>query len=129
MAKVLVIDNHESARVDLAALLQELGHDARFAKDGRDGIARYGEARRRHRYDLVLLELGLGHENGLRVMAAIAERFPDARVIAMSADPGELLVAEIQGAYRTLVKPLQGDAVREAVEDVLAISASSATIR
>ena len=59
---LLADDNLDSAE-SLAALLRVLGHDVVAAYDGRGAIA----AARRHRPDLILLDIGMPDMNGYDV--------------------------------------------------------------
>jgi DNA-binding NtrC family response regulator len=119
MAHVLIIDDDEDARITLSGLLADLGYEAAFAKDGESGIESY----RREHFELVMVDLGLPGKSGIQTTKEIVTEFPDARVIAMSGTHADELVrAKEEGAFATLAKPLQPEAVEEAVGAVMRIS-------
>jgi two-component system response regulator (stage 0 sporulation protein F) len=119
MAHILVIDDDEDTRITLSALLEELGYEASFAKDGDAGI----EFHRRAHFDLVMVDLGLPGKSGIQTTKEILREFPDARVIAMSGTHADELVrAKEEGAFATLAKPLQYEEVENAIGSVMRIS-------
>lgn len=119
MAHVLVIDDDEDARITLSGLLADLGYEVAFAKDGESGI----EFHRREHFELVMVDLGLPGKSGIQTTKEILQEFPDARVIAMSGTHAdELARAKEEGAFATLAKPLQPEAVEEAIGAVMRIS-------
>ena len=113
MARVLVIEDDWKQRVLIAALLNQAGHEAIEAANGREGLALY----ERHRPDAVICDIVMPEMDGLETIQALGGRAP---VIAVSgAGPGYLFDALAFGAAKVLEKPFDQTALLRAVEDVL----------
>lgn len=85
MIAVLLVDDDESNRITLSALLEDEG----FAVDVAASCA---EARRRFeagRYDLVILDQRLGDGTGSDLLPEVRARLPGARVVAVSGSAGD----------------------------------------
>ena len=116
MARILIIDDHEEERVHLWELLRTSGHILSFAADGKSGLDLWAKKDP----DVIVIELYIPEINGLRVIKAILEDDPRARVIAyseISAD--QLIMAEDLGACATLRKPVDPEAFFEAMSIAL----------
>lgn len=119
MARILVIDDHESIRQLLCTVLERAGHTVTEAHDGREGLALY----RAQPVDLVITDLHMPELNGLDLILELTRAFLHVKVIAISGahDP-ELSLdrAKLLGARRTIHKPfgmpLLLDAVRYELE-------------
>lgn len=81
MAAILVIDDDPTFCHDLAKLLRVKGHDAHEALDAADGLRALEEKC----FDLVLCDMFMPEKDGLEVMREVRRRWPDVKVIAMSA--------------------------------------------
>jgi CheY-like chemotaxis protein len=126
VARILVIDDDVRVRSWLRPALEGIGHSVAEARDGAEGLAAY----RREPADLVLCDLFMPAKDGLEAIRELRNLDPVARVVAMSGggrfglEGAELLaVARRLGAARVLLKPFGVDAVRAAVDDVLALPA------
>ncbi|WP_437675689.1 response regulator [Sorangium sp. So ce131] len=84
---VLLVDDDESSRFVLAALLEDEG----FQVDVAGSFAAAGEALAAGgaRYDLVLLDQNLGDGRGTDLLPAVRARLPGARVALLSGSGGE----------------------------------------
>jgi len=112
MARILIIDDHEEERVSLWETLRTTGHVLTFAGDGETGFRLWGE----RDPDIVLTELYLPEMNGLRLIKAIIEADPRARIIAFSEiSADQLLMAEDLGACCTLRKPVDPEDLKKAL--------------
>ena len=88
---VLIVDDHQLFAEVIRSALEAMGNRVLdIAVTARDGL----EAARRHRPDLVLLDIGLPDESGLALGRRILEEFPDARVVAVTALQDAQAVAE-----------------------------------
>lgn len=82
---VLVVDDQEDNAEMLAALLEEYGHRARVARDGRRALEILGE----EVPDLVLLDIGLPDLDGYAVATEMRSRFgTDFRIVALTGRDG-----------------------------------------
>jgi CheY-like chemotaxis protein len=83
--RVLVAEDHPINRKYLAALLERLGHPARFVENGADALAAVKE----HAYDLVLMDVHMPVMDGIGATEAIRTLAPPAgrtRIVALTAD-------------------------------------------
>ena len=83
MAKILIVDDSPSYRLQLSQLVQRLGHSVEVAADGEEGVQK---AQADHP-DLVLMDLVMPVMDGFAATALIREKSGSARipVIAVSA--------------------------------------------
>ena len=130
MSRVLVVDDNADAREMIATMLRTAGYDVSLAADGKEGVERYAELRPA----LVLADIFMPGMDGIGMIREIRRKFPDARIIAMSAgwnvpnlevsgelrDLDVLAVAKTVGADHVLAKPLDRSTVTTAVAAVLA---------
>ncbi len=103
-ARVLLIDDEDLFREDLAELLRTEGYDCQTANDGEVGLRRLQE----DRPDLVLSDLVMPGLGGVELVGRIAALSPDLPVILMTAH-GTLetaIEAFRKGAVDYLLKPL-----------------------
>jgi two-component system, sensor histidine kinase len=84
--RLLVAEDHPVNRQYLAALLENLGHDARFAADGRQALAAASD----ENFDLVLMDLHMPHLDGVAATRAIRALRDPVRstvpIVALTAD-------------------------------------------
>ncbi|RMH22941.1 MAG: sigma-54-dependent Fis family transcriptional regulator [Acidobacteria bacterium] len=103
-AKVLIIDDEELFREDLATLLESEGFRCRTAADGESGL----ELARQEAPDVVLTDLMMPGISGLEVVHRLAELSPESAVIVITAF-GSLdtaVDAFRKGAADYLLKPV-----------------------
>lgn len=130
MSHVLVVDDNADAREMIATMLRTAGYKVSLASDGAEGLERYAELRP----ELVLADIFMPGMDGIGMIREIRRKFPEARIIAMSAgwnvpnlevsgelrDLDVLAVAKTVGADRVLAKPLDHVTVTSAVAAMLA---------
>jgi two-component system, response regulator, stage 0 sporulation protein F len=80
MARILVVDDEESIRSLLQAILQRRHHDVLLAASGAEGL----ELFRRHEPDVTILDLKMPGMNGLQVLQQIRAAAPAAPVIVLT---------------------------------------------
>lgn len=117
--RVLLIEDNLDNGTTLVALMELLGYQIRWAKNGLQGIAAANE----HRPDLIICDIGLPDIDGIEVAARLAKDKHTAKIpiIAMSgytvknleAQMGESLFAE------HLLKPTNITDIQIAIEKVL----------
>lgn len=110
----LLIDDDKAFRDATRFLIEEEGHYAEGVESGRAGLVRLKE----DKFDAVLLDLKLGSENGLEVLAQIQKQNPEVPVVMATAMGNVKTAVEAmrQGAVDFLEKPFQ----REHFHTVLA---------
>jgi len=118
MAKLLIVDDERNIRQGICRFLESCNYKVSTAESGRQAleiIAETGD------FDLVLSDWRMAEMNGLELLKAIKERFPDTIVILMTAY-GTIVgaVAAMRaGAYDYITKPFSLDQVQHAVERAL----------
>jgi CheY-like chemotaxis protein len=120
MAIILIVDDDSDARWVLGHLIGRDRHRILEARDGREAV----ELFRSRRPDLVLLDLYMPEQDGFETLRVLRREFPASRIIAVSAgwDVGGvdgLRKARDLGADATIRKPIDIDAVRRAVSELL----------
>jgi CheY-like chemotaxis protein len=114
MSHTLVIDDSDSVRRTLKAMLESAGHDVAVAFDGVDGVAQFRE----QFFDLVISDIVMPRKDGLQTVRELRQMTDEVPIIVMSGamqlssrgasqrDIDDLLfVAEELGATRTISKP------------------------
>lgn len=81
MAKILVIDDGESVRKMLQAVLKSAGHEVSTAADGRQGM----QAVARQSVDLVIVDIIMPEQDGLETITQLRRGYPNIKIIAISA--------------------------------------------
>ena len=110
MPTIIIIDDESNIRRMVGALLASEGYDVRDAASGAEGVALAIEAEP----DVALVDLMMpGAMNGLDVLAALREKYPDLPVVMMSGKAGlaDAVRATKLGAFNFLEKPLSPEGV------------------
>ena len=79
--RILIIDDEDSIRHTLAALLQALGHEVIGVGDGASALKELDKAR----FDLAFLDLRLGEENGLDLLPDLLRSTSQLDVVVFTA--------------------------------------------
>jgi signal transduction histidine kinase len=111
--KVLVVDDEESVVVTIKAILQLDGYDVATTMSGAEARAMVRETE----YDLVLTDLRLEDGDGLDVLKAVRESYPETVTIMLTgyASLESAIQALRAGAYDYLVKPSEVEELRSTV--------------
>jgi len=114
MTSILVVDDDQTIRDTLTDFFQALGFTAHSAATGTEGR----RAAAAHAPDVVLVDLRLPDADGLTLLEALRADDPELGVIVLTghADVPVAVRAMRQGALDFLEKPVDLDALREAVE-------------
>jgi len=116
MARVLVVDDEESARLSLGSILDGAGHEVVFAANGEAAM----KAFLRKEIEVVVTDLQMPAGDGLELIDALAGFGSDVPIIAVSGKGPELLgTAKMIGARATLPKPADPAALLEAIEEAI----------
>jgi len=116
VARILIVDDDETDRVGLAAILQQAGHTVLTAADGDEALETF-LAQRIH---LVVTDMVMPGTDGLGLISALREVDPGAEIIAISGKSrGQLEASKVFGARRVLAKPIERQELLAAVDEVV----------
>lgn len=115
--RVLVVDDEEIARRNLAHVLLKEGYDVVTAADG-DGALRKLESAGT---DVVVTDLRMGGTGGMELLDRIRIRYPETKAIVVTgyATVPSAIEAVQKGAFHYLSKPVNLNEVRDAVRRAL----------
>ncbi|MCB1055887.1 MAG: sigma-54-dependent Fis family transcriptional regulator [Acidobacteria bacterium] len=114
MNRILIIDDEEVFREDLASLLREEGYSCRTAADGDEGLRLAGE----EPPDVVLCDLQMPGMNGVEVTERLSALCPEAAILIVTAfgTMDTAVDAFRKGALDFLLKPLEPDELLRKIE-------------
>jgi DNA-binding response OmpR family regulator len=116
--RTLVVDDEAGVRFFLEQTLRQADHLVVTASSGEEALDRLREKT----FDLAILDLNLGGRvDGLRVLEAVRWRWPGMATIILTGQGSlESAMAAIrEGVDRYLLKPIEADDLRQAVEEAL----------
>jgi len=110
--KILVVDDEEVVRLCLSRTLASEHCNVQTVVNGRDALRAMGE----HPFDVVLLDLRMPGMDGMSVLKAIKQNWPESEVIILTGFPAVESAKEAVtlGAYDYLAKPVGPDEVIQA---------------
>jgi PAS domain S-box-containing protein len=113
MARVLVVDDERSLRRTFSLFLRDDGHDVETAEDVDQALATL----ERGEFDVVVSDIILPRRSGVSLMEAIADRWPDIKVILVTGEPTVETAASAvrSGAYDYISKPVSSSKIRKVV--------------
>jgi DNA-binding NtrC family response regulator len=114
--RILVVDDDESCSAALQTLLASEGFDVDVAPGGEAALARIAE----RRPDVLLSDIRMPGMDGFSLLREAHAR-SDFRVILMSADGTNEAAVRSAGAVAYFVKPLDFDALIQALDDAVAL--------
>jgi DNA-binding response OmpR family regulator len=120
MKHILVVDDDEGIRNLLKAILEREGYEVSAAADGKAAIRQF----RRNPSDLVITDIIMPEQEGLKTISDLRRAHPEVRIIAISGGGqyglGEYLdVATALGADQTFAKPFDRLELVKAVRKLL----------
>jgi DNA-binding NtrC family response regulator len=103
-SNVLVVDDDEVVRLSHLRSLKSVSCDAEAVEDGEDAL----RMMERHPFDVVLLDLRMPGMDGMSVLRAIKQKWPDSEVVVITGYPTIETAKEAVrlGAYDYLAKPV-----------------------
>ncbi|MBK7860404.1 MAG: sigma-54-dependent Fis family transcriptional regulator [Archangiaceae bacterium] len=115
--KILVVDDELSMREYLEILVSRWGYEVALAATADAGI----ESLERDAPDLVISDMKLGNDSGLRVLKAARARTQPPEVIIITAfgTPASAIEAIREGAYDYITKPFDNEELKLLVERAL----------
>jgi PAS domain S-box-containing protein len=121
--KVLVMDDAKAVRDVTGAMLSYIGYDVEFARDGREAIALYREAKQSEEpFDAVILDLtvqgGMGGKEAIQLLLAVD---PHIRAIISSGYSGDPIMSDYQeyGFKTAILKPYKMEELEEILERLI----------
>lgn len=116
-ARILVVDDEESHRIMLRAVLQEEGYQVAEAADGPDAI----RAVEQEPFDLILLDIRMTTMDGIETLTEIRKVSPFVPVLMMTAYASVKTAVEAlkAGAFEYLTKPLDIEELKILMEKAL----------
>ena len=116
MARILIVDDDEVARITTGAILTADDHEVGFAPNGEVAVSMYaGEP-----FDIVVVDLIMPVKTGIRTIRELRQMDREVRVIAVTGTaPEDLDLASQLGAVHTLMKPIDAEQLRAAVASLL----------
>jgi DNA-binding NarL/FixJ family response regulator len=116
--RLLVVDDHEVVRQGLVALLDRREAFQVVAEAGT--VAEALDQARRHRPDIVIMDVRLPDGSGIEACRAIRAELPETRVVMLTSYPDEeaVLSAIVAGASGYLLKQIRGRDLVSALETV-----------
>jgi DNA-binding response OmpR family regulator len=116
VARILIIEDDEVARLTTGAILTADDHEVAYAPNGQIGVSMYAGSR----FDVVVVDLIMPVKNGIRTIRELREMDPGARVIAVTgAAPEDLALAADLGAVHSLMKPIDAERLRATIDSLL----------
>ncbi|HEY7423011.1 MAG TPA: sigma-54 dependent transcriptional regulator [Gemmataceae bacterium] len=103
--KLLIVDDDDDLRADLARLFRKQGHDVTAAVSGEDALNKAAHAC----FDVALLDLHLPGMTGIDVLAKLKEQQPELEALMLTAHSSIETAVEAMrhGAYDYLTKPFR----------------------
>lgn len=120
MANILIVDDSPIMRRNLKKILINGGYNIiAEASDGLQAIEQY----EKHLPDLVTMDITMPIMNGLDALKKIIEKFPDAKIIMISAieEKDKVYTALKCGAIQYILKPISPDRILALLKDVLSL--------
>jgi two-component system chemotaxis response regulator CheY len=115
---VLIVDDIPYVRKTLKQILSQRGYRVvGEAEDGEEAVRLYEETSP----DVVTMDLVMPIMNGVEATRAIMKKFPEARIVVLSAMMQENLVADaiLAGAKDYIIKPFQTDEVLRVLNEAV----------
>ncbi len=118
MAKILIVDDSIIMRRNLNTILTQAGHSIiAEATNGKEAFIEY----QKQMPDLVTMDITMPIMNGIEAVKNILNKFPEAKIIMISALDQRNMVFEAleNGAKHYIIKPINPDNVLAVVNTVL----------
>lgn len=118
MAKILIVDDEEIARLTLAEILKLEGHEISIASSGEKAV----EILNCERFDVMILDLKMVGMSGMDVLHSVVDKLPDLSVIVLTAY-GSIDTAIQAIRYQVhdyLLKPVSPNQVLESINNAMA---------
>lgn len=117
---ILVVDDHPIMREVVCEILEDAGHEVRFAGDGREALRQLSSAE----FDLLVTDIVMPEMDGIELIGEVRRRYPQTRIIAMSGGAERfpikdvLTIARRVGAGAALDKPFSPHQLLETIGEL-----------
>lgn len=115
-ARILIVDDHESIRSVLDAVLSQAGHSCMTASTGETAI----EMARRSKFDLVVLDVNMPQMSGLQVLQRIRRFTPAVLMVTGDSNIATVRAAVELGCDGYVAKPIEPAVLLARVDRILA---------
>jgi len=127
MVRILVVDDDEIMRTLLASTLTGAGYTVEESEDGRQAVKQLSVKPA----DLVIVDIFMPGKDGIETIQELKSNYHDLKIIAISGGglTREMVFlnhAQIFGADRTFTKPLDWEAMLEAIRELVGPGDASA---
>ena len=115
--KILIVDDDEVVRLSYLRSLADSHRNVESARDGNEAM----RAIKQKAFDVVLLDLRMPGVDGMEVLKAIKDKWPETEVVVITGYPSIETAKEAVrlGAYDYLAKPVGPDDVINAANDAM----------
>ncbi|MBU1056145.1 MAG: PAS domain S-box protein [Proteobacteria bacterium] len=121
--RILVMDDDESLRKTVGKILQKLGYEPEFAKDGTEAIEMYKKAKESKKpYDAVILDLTIpGQMGGQEAIKKLLEIDPEVKAIVSSGYSEDTVLSNFKeyGFKGIMPKPFEAQSLSKVLFEVL----------
>jgi len=126
--RVLVVDDEDRVRMEVAQVLEQLGCVVIACESGGTAFAALGEAETGEGFAMVVSDIRLPDATGYEVFTRTRQVLPDVPVVLMTGfgyDPDHTIVrASADGVQGILLKPFRTSQLIEAVRNALCVAAT-----
>ncbi len=113
--KVLLVDDSSTIRKIMTAFLKKFGiFQVDEARDGKLGVDKISE----NPYDLVFFDISMPIMGGLEAAKIVKSKFPDLRIVMLTAEFQKREEAKIIGVTSFLTKPFTFDSIQECLKNL-----------
>lgn len=113
-ASILLVDDDRRLADSMAHWLREIGHEVRTSET----LSQAKQELSQYAYDLVMVDLRLGQEDGFELIGYTKAKYPDCSVLVVTgyATPDTAVQAVQAGAFDLLTKPLIDEELSLAIQ-------------
>lgn len=117
-ASILLVDDDHHLAESMAEWLSEMSHEVATAAS----VSEAKNSLRSRRFDLLITDLRLGHEDGFELIGSTRKQYPDTSVLVITgyATPETAVEAVRAGAFDLMTKPLIDDELTLAIQRAIA---------
>lgn len=115
--RVLVVDDEPDIRKVVRMSLQKAGYEVIEAENGEKAIEAINQGENRLLLDVVICDIRMPKINGVEAIAYFRANYPRVPLIVLTGFPDTDMATSLlrQGVVDYLVKPVEGEKLREAV--------------
>jgi DNA-binding NtrC family response regulator len=116
-AKILIVDDDETIRTTMKAILEEEGYKVDLAGDGKEGIQKTNE----RAYNVALLDIRLPDMEGVQLLKLMKETLPRTRKIMVTGYPSTQNAIEAlnKNADAYIIKPVDIEQLLSTIKEQL----------